>query len=1686
MRTHFSCKNTLGFCASCGVMLIMLACGIAHGELVINEFSASNDAVLQDEDGDYSDWIELLNTSSTTVDLEGWYLRDEGHEWQFPSGVSLEPGGILILFASGKDRTSDPHYLHTDFALERDGDYLALVRPDGSTVEHEFFPTYPEQQEDISYGLAGERTTLIPPEASLVYLVPIDDTAGTQWRGGNEPFDETEWAAATAGVGYSTDADPDLQAYWAFDGANPTTATDSSGYGRDGTINGAGRTPEGKIGGALEFDGNNDSVSVNVPGEMQQMTLSMWVNFDYVSAPEAYEQAALMAHVGDATGAFRFTINSWGVPLFFLTGETDDCDLRSSGSITLDNWHHIAVTYDDLNHVGIIYIDGKQEGFTERTVGPALVGSSTIGVSNGDHWVDGRIDEVAVWSKVLDEEQVAQLAEGVSADDLYRFTEHVATDIAAEMQGSNPSVYMRVPFAVADLADVEYLTLRMKYDDGFVAWLNGTEVAFSNAPAEIYWDSSATSSRPNEESMTFEYFNLTPYLSELHTGTNILAIQGLNIAQNDEDFLVVPELNAYTLSTDTVRFFETPTPGRLNFGGFVNFVVDTSFSVDRGFYYTPFSVAIDCDTEGATIRYTLDYSEPTETHGSVYTVPVAVSTTTCLRAAAFKPDWHPTDVDTHTYVFPDDVAGQSNSQPGLPAVWGHGYPADYEVDPDVVSTTLPGYSFEGALESVPTMSIVTDAEHIWSEETGFYYNDSEENEGAIQDHIGRAWERPTSVELFYPDGSEGFHIDCGVRMHGDITRLHAYIPKHSLRLYFRGDYGPKKLDYPLFPDYDVDTFDQLVLRACSSDAWPKRTVNERAQYIRDQWMRDTQIDQGQPSSHGTYVQVYLNGLYWGMYNVCERLHDSFWAENFGGEEEEYDVIKDWVELHSGSYDAWREMMELAAAGLESDEAYQRIQGNDPDGTRNPAYPVYLDVDNLIGYMILHIYASAEDWPGHNWWAGRRQGPESEGFKFASWDQENVLKGLWVGDRQYVDDAGPAYLYDRLRQNAAFRQRFADRVHEYMFNGGVMTPEANYARWMERATEIDQAIVGESARWGDMDGDNPRVTPYKREVDWLTEQEWLTNTFWSGIEPVAVQRFRSVDLYPDVEGPVFYINGVYQHGGYVLEGDSLSMVNPDVAGTIYYTLDGSDPQLPPTPATVISSTTLVNENDVKTVLVPTDSDPGDDAWRTDPGFDDSGWTDGTPTGSGTGGVGYENGSGYEDYISIDVHDDMFGVNAGCYIRIPFTVGAGDLDDVNFMTLNMRYDDGFVAYVNGVRVAEANAPATPAWNSTATSDEHEAGGSFDEFDISDHIGTLAVGDNLLAVHGMNASAGGSSDFLISAELVVSEVLGGGGGGVSPAAEEYLTPIPLTETTQVNARVLDGASWSALTRATFYIGDPGDTLRITEIMYHPADGGAEFIELQNTGGDLIDITGVHFSDGIEFTFPGGTILEPGEYVVLVSSEDQAAFESQYPGVAIGGLYVLRLSNGGEHVRVSNANDDVLTSFTYDDVTPWPTEADGSGYSLVPVDLDGDLNDPFNWRASMEAGGSPGEEDTDGDSDDDGLPDEVEESLGLSPNDADTDDDGLSDWYEVTNNGQNDWEDYTDLVWNPDTNPTGTNTDALNPDTDGDGVEDGTEVAFGSDPLDSADTAAVPAAYPAGLLVLLIAMACAGLVPMLRRQTA
>jgi hypothetical protein len=196
--------------------------------------------------------------------------------------------------------------------------------------------------------------------------------------------------------------------------------------------------------------------------------------------------------------------------------------------------------------------------------------------------------------------------------------------------------------------------------------------------------------------------------------------------------------------------------------------------------------------------------------------------------------------------------------------------------------------------------------------------------------------------------------------------------------------------------------------------------------------------------------------------------------------------------------------------------------------------------------------------------------------------------------------------------------------------------------------------------------------------------------------------------------------------------------------------------------VIKEITLVAENTGKKALVPTG--PVDPNWRSNPMFDDSGWNHGTPTIPGTtGGVGYERGTGYENYITYDVEAEMRGNNATCYVRIPFTLDPCDLAGLNYMTLKMRYDDGFVAYINGNKVKGISDPSPLLWDSeTANNGSHEAGAGFVEYPINSHISALQPGNNVLAIHGLNVSPT-SSDFIISAELVAG-IMGQASDGIA----------------------------------------------------------------------------------------------------------------------------------------------------------------------------------------------------------------------------------------------------------------------------------------------------------------------------------
>ncbi|MEZ6098066.1 MAG: lamin tail domain-containing protein [Pirellulaceae bacterium] len=759
-----------------------------------------------------------------------------------------------------------------------------------------------------------------------------------------------------------------------------------------------------------------------------------------------------------------------------------------------------------------------------------------------------------------DEADVLSLGEvEVMGRDVIGFLGTFATDVSEDLYQQNAGIYVRAPFTVTDLADVSQLLLRMQYDDGFVAYLNGVEVAARNAPGVRSYNSAATTSRADLDALIPENIDISAFIPLLVEGQNVLAIHGLNVTANDDDFLLVPELLAVG-DTAAVRFFESPSPGAPNGSGFVDFVADTTFSHDRGFYDAPFDLVISSNTPNARVYYTTNGEIPSVANGTLYTQPIVIDHTTTLRAIAVRDGYYPTNVDTQTYLFVHDIVSQSRTttlDAGFPSSWG-GFSADYGMDPDVIGNfsaagqALGGDRFGGVyaatiqddLQAIPTLSIVLDVDDMFGS-SGIYTNATSS---------GSAWERPTSVELIYPDGSTGFQIDAGIRMQGGAFRSDGLSKKHSMRLLFKGEYGATKLVFPWFGEGAVDEFDTITLRMDANDGYAWGAAGTQPQYARDEFGRRTQLAMGQPASHGTRVHLYINGVYWGLYNPVERPDASFAASYYGGDKDEWDAYNSGSAIN-GTTAAWNTLVSLsrnvANATTESARtaAYLRVQGLNPDGTNDPNQESYVDVVNYIDYLIVNDYGGNSDWPFKNWYAARRRGPESQGFVFHVWDYEWVL-GLRssVTTNTVNDTRGVAEPYGNLRSSLEFRMLFADRVHRALFNDGPLTAENAIARYQGILSELPEALVAESARWGDMHASTPYTV-----ADWEGESAKVINNFLTGRTAQFLNQLKSAGLYPSIVAPSFT-----QHGGQVPIGYDLGVTAP--AGTIYYTLDGSDPRL----------------------------------------------------------------------------------------------------------------------------------------------------------------------------------------------------------------------------------------------------------------------------------------------------------------------------------------------------------------------------------------------------------------------------------------------------------------------------------------------------------------------------------------------
>ena len=306
-----------------------------------------------------------------------------------------------------------------------------------------------------------------------------------------------------------------------------------------------------------------------------------------------------------------------------------------------------------------------------------------------------------------------------------------------------------------------------------------------------------------------------------------------------------------------LRYFTGPTPGAANGGGVAGRVDPATFSVAHGYYSSTQQVVLDTATAGATIRYTLDGTTPTASIGATIAPggSITISDTSIVRAIAYRSGWVPSTVETRSYLFTDDIVDQSTSAPA-------GWPADnainemrafYGIDPDL--SAADKVAVEQSLLAIPTMSITTDLDNLFDPATGIWTNPRER---------GTEWEKPVAIELIDPTGAEpGFEINGGLRIRGNSSRSPRNF-KHSMRLVFSDDYGDGELDYALFGDEGVDSFESVDLKTAQSWSWSNYNaagVNRGtdATWLRDVWNRDSQGAMGQPYTRSRYVHAFING-----------------------------------------------------------------------------------------------------------------------------------------------------------------------------------------------------------------------------------------------------------------------------------------------------------------------------------------------------------------------------------------------------------------------------------------------------------------------------------------------------------------------------------------------------------------------------------------------------------------------------------------------------------------------------------------------------------------------------------------------------------------------------------------------------------------------------------------------------------
>ena len=918
--------------------------------LVISEVMTANSSAVPDENGEFSDWLEVWNSSDRPIDMTNVGLSDRSDRvlFLFPK-ATLAPGGRLVVFASDTNSTDPAGALHAKFKLSSAGETVYLFDP-GAYVIHQV--TVPIMNSDTSFALQAD---------------------GTSWAQTRE---------------YSPGFENTQEGFLAYRNTNAV----AEGAVRFNEVMANART------GIYDEDGD----------------LSDWIElYNATDKPVSLAGLALSDKENDPL-KWRFpqdaVIPARGYYLVFCSGKDNlaDADKISHTSFRLSAERETVILSDSRGRL------------MDRMTIDNLPMDASLGRDESGNW------------------QVFQTATPGMPNNSAGAAQAERNMLAANTAGVYISELMSSNDNGSDWVELYNSSTQTVFLEGYGLSDN------LNRPRK--WQFPAGASIGPGEYKIIYLDGLNSQSNGYHTNFKLLRAGGEVMCFSDPDGRVLDRIHLPLIPTnisygrtsglDGFFYYDAPTMGTVNGTGFLGFAQAPSFSIRGGLYHETVSVSLNVP-EGTAVHYTLDGSIPTRQHPVYEGAPITVSITTPIRARAFQQDLQPSEVITQTY-------------------------------------------FINVYHWLPIVSLVTDPDELWNEADGMLASGGPLNKEKLPFKLAATGEypiyrtlgkvpRPGHVEYYLLDGTTQV-LSQGMEF-GLQGQYSLDMPQKTFKLRAKASQGAKYFDAPLFESRPFTQYKSFVLRNSGNDnVWTR--INDAYQS-----MLIDKIDTGVAHQAVNPVVVYLNGQYWGHYNMRERVDRFFIAQHEGIPMEQaknMDILESGGTVAYGSNKEYKDLITKA---------------KDLSPGKNPQDLAYItdriDVDNYFDYMALVWFFGNSDAGNIRFYKIKGEGCK---WRWIFYDSDyGMFESSFNSPKSYMDPKGAGdknvnnVLIRKLLENDEMKEKFLRRLGEIFqvlttqtmldtFNGLVaaIEPEmelhfARWAEWNERTINVDSPLTPEGAK-----------------------------------------------------------------------------------------------------------------------------------------------------------------------------------------------------------------------------------------------------------------------------------------------------------------------------------------------------------------------------------------------------------------------------------------------------------------------------------------------------------------------------------------------------------------------------------------------------------------------------------------------